>query len=122
MNDIASLFPADLDLGQSVNVSDRALAHPIGRGGRRYRKTPRPRRPSTYAILAELRRLLTEQGGTLSRGLRQIESVALAQAESLSDIAETLERVQARLVRIERAVFLVEVPTVPKHSRRRPLT
>jgi hypothetical protein len=30
--------------------------------------------------------------------------------------------VQRRLVAIERAVFLVEVPAVPKHSRRRPLT
>ncbi len=121
MADAAFLFPADLDLGQSVDLADRAFAHPIGHG-RRFRKTPRLRRPGPYAILAELRTMLIEQKGTLARGLRQIEATALAEAETLSDIAETLERVQQRLVRIERAVLLVEAPVVPKHSRRRPLS
>jgi hypothetical protein len=98
-------------------------AKPIGRrtGTRRRVLHARPRRPSTAAVLAEVRSLLRSEFGNVTVSLRQLERGSHMQLDIQSVTADQLERVLVRLVKIERHVELVESPQAPRISRRRPL-
>jgi hypothetical protein len=80
----------------------------------------RPRRPSTAALLAELRGLVRDGLGDVSATLRRIERGAFTQLQFQSVTADQLERVLVRLVRLERSLGVVEQPEAPRPTRARP--
>lgn len=98
-------------------------AKPIGRrtSTRRRALHARPRRLSPAAVLSEIRSLLRSEFGNVSLSLRRIERGARAQLDVQSVTNDQLERVFIRLVRLERALGVVEQPQTPHVRRRRPL-
>jgi len=97
-------------------------AKPIGRRtGTRLRVLhARPRRPPPAAVLSEIRSLLRSEFGNVSLSLRRIERGARAQLDVQSVTNDQLERVLIRLVRLERALAVVEQPQTPHVRRLRP--
>jgi hypothetical protein len=71
-------------------------------------------------VLSEIRSLLRSQFGNVSLSLRRIERGARAQLDVQSVTNNQLERVLIRLVRLERALGVVEQPQTPHVRRRRP--
>ena len=71
-------------------------------------------------MLAEVRSLLRSEFGNVSLSLRRIERGARAQLDVQSVTNNQLERVLIRLVRLERALGVVEQPQTPHVRRLRP--
>lgn len=112
--------PPLFELADDIPASrgNGACRAPIGR-----RRAPRPRanRASpTPALLVEIRGMLQREFGELARRQREIERQVQQHGELRRADGETLARVLARLVAIERGVGLVEAPVAPRPSRRRP--
>jgi hypothetical protein len=105
----------------SAAVARAVAARPIGRRTSARRRIPRtgPRRPSTTALLSEIRSLLHHELGNVAASLRRIERGARVQLDIQSVTADQLELVLARLVKLERAVGVVEQPKAPRISRHR---
>ena len=78
-------------------------------------------RPSTAAVLAEIRSLLRDELGNISATLRRLERGALMHLDFQSVANDQLDRVLVRLVKIERAVGICEQPIAPRISRHRAL-
>jgi hypothetical protein len=72
-------------------------------------------------MLAELRRLLQHELGDVALSLRRIERGARVQLEFQEVTNDVLDRVLVRLVKLERAIGVVEAPKAPRTDRRRPL-
>jgi len=90
-------------------------ARPIGRWRTvrpRLARPVRARRPSTAAMLAELRHLVRDELGAVVLQLRRIEQ----RADS-----ENIARLLRRLTAVERCLQLIEPTPAPRVSRRRPL-
>jgi hypothetical protein len=122
MNRSLELFP-DTDLGDRREPGG-GCARPIGRrpnGQARRPRVIRARRPSTAALLAEVRSLLHHELGNVGLSLRRIERGGRMQLEFQEVTNDALERVLLRLVRLERAAGVVEQPAAPRTDRRRPL-
>jgi hypothetical protein len=109
------LFPA-IDLGDRRHaVGVDGCSKPIGRraGGRRRRHQGRAR--STIAgQLLELRRLVEAQHEAV------IDELAALRRQRRSE-HESIPAVLRRITEIERHLRLVETPTMPRITRRRPL-
>jgi hypothetical protein len=119
--DALTLFP-DGALDARSRGPDACVA-PIGRygiGHRRRARSARPRRPSTAAVLSEIRSFMRDELGNVSATLRRIERGARAQLDVQSVTNDQLERVLIRLVRLERALGVIEQPQTPHVRRRRP--
>jgi uncharacterized protein YjbI with pentapeptide repeats len=116
----AELFPG---LDFSSRCARSGCVKPVVRrsGSRRRIHRTRPRRPSTMAVLAEIRSLLRDELGDISATLRRLERGALMQLDIQSVTADQLERVLVRLVKLERAVGICEQPVAPRIGRRWPL-
>jgi hypothetical protein len=71
-------------------------------------------------VLSAIRSLLRSEFGNVSLSLRLIERGARAQLDVQSVTNDQLERVLIRLVRLERALGVVEQPQTPHVRRRRP--
>ena len=71
-------------------------------------------------MLSEIRSLLRSEFGNVSLSLRRIERGARAQLDVQSVTNDQLERVLIRLVRLERALAVVEQPHTPHVRRLRP--
>jgi hypothetical protein len=81
----------------------------------------RPRRPSTAAVLSEIRSFMRDELGNVSATLRRMERGTRTQLDFQTVTNDQLERVLVRLVKLERAVGVVEQPQTPHIRRRRPL-
>jgi len=116
------LFPDLLDLNCPGPAGD-GCAKPIGRRmeAPRRRVPLRPPRPSTAALLSELRALMRAEFGSVVLSLRRIERHAGDQAGRRADDSEILANLLRRMTGIERTLALIEQPSAPRVSRRRPL-
>jgi hypothetical protein len=116
--DLFSEFDAGFDHERGAGC-----IRPIGRRTSTLRRVlrARPRRPSTAAMLGEIRALLQDELGNICVALRRIDRGALTQLQFQEVTNDQLGRVLERLVRIERHLDLVESPEAPRISRRRPL-
>ena len=117
--DALTLFP-DVVLDARSPGPDACLA-PIGRVRIRRPRIVRPRRPSTAAVLSEIRSFMRDELGNVSATLRRIEHGTRTQLDFQTVTNDQLERVLVRLVRLERALGVVEQPQTPHVRRRRPL-
>jgi hypothetical protein len=108
------LFPgADLGANAEPNGGCRA---PIGRRdhGRGRSRIIRPQRPSTVAVLRELRRLIEVQHAEV---LDEIERLKRYRR----DDDESGPAILRHVVEIRRALGLTELHIPARHSRRRPM-
>jgi hypothetical protein len=116
MND---LFPTDIDLGQR-RVSNGGCAEPIGRQGRSRRRSYRaPTRPTTLAVLTDIRRLLNSDLPSLRQGQQQLQQGQLGAASLLSETNDLLQHLLGRVSKLERAAGIVEQPQAPRPARNR---
>ena len=120
MND---LFPADVDFGQG-RVVNGGCADPIGKvPGRARRRSyhSTPPRPTTIAVLTDIRRLLTDDLPTLRHGQNQLRQGQHAQVSMLSETNDLLQHLLGRVSKLERTAGLVEEPQGPHPARSRRL-
>jgi hypothetical protein len=111
MDGLTELFPLDIDLGERAPGRDGCRA-PIGRLRAR---RPRARaRPSTAALLLELRRLLEQQHAELMDAIGGFRQQRRNEHESLPAVLR-------RICAIERHLRLTEAPQAPQPSRRHPM-
>jgi hypothetical protein len=116
MND---LFPADVNFGQR-RVVNGGCSEPIGKQERsRRRSYGNPStRPTTLAVLTDIRRLLTADLPTLRHGQNQLRQGQHAQASLLSETNDLLQHMLGRIHKLERAAGLVEEPPqAPRPTR-----
>ena len=112
--DTLELFPL---LAPSVQAHGDGCAKPIGRraAGRRRRAPSGPRKSAAVAgQLLELRRLIEQQHAELLDELRALRRQRRSEHESVPAVLR-------RITEIERHLRLVETPTMPRITRRRPL-
>ena len=106
------LFPPDVDLGQGCAVNS-GCSSPIGKGPGRPRRrsyNSAPPRPTTLAVLSDIRRLLTDDLPTLRHGQNQLRQGQHAQASLLSETNDLLNHMLGRIHKLERAAGHVEEP------------
>jgi hypothetical protein len=119
--DLGELFPG-VNLG-SGPVSGGCQS-PLGRHRRR-RPQPALRRyrpPSaTLMMLAGIRTQLGDGFANIKAALRCIEDDVARNADTLADLAETVDHLRTRITALERHNGSRPPPEVPLHSRRRPL-
>jgi hypothetical protein len=106
----AELFPS---LDFSSHRARSGCAKPIGRHARGRRRR-HASRPGILGQLLELRRVIEQQHAELMDELRTLHQARRIEHESLPAVLR-------RVTDIERHLRLVEVPTMPRLSRRRPL-
>ena len=110
--DTLELFP---DLVPSVPASSDGCTKPIGRRTRGRRRGSAPRKSAAIAgQLLELRRLVEQQHAELLDELRALRRQRRSEQESIPAALR-------RITEIERHLRLVETPTMPRITRRRPL-
>jgi hypothetical protein len=115
------LFPPDVDLGRRRSVNG-GCSEPIGKvldRARRRSYHSAPRRPTTLAVLTDIRRLLTDDLPSLRHGQSQLRQGQHAQASLLSETNDLLQHLLGRIHKLERAAGLVEEPQAPRPSRNR---
>jgi len=110
--DTLELFP---DLVPSVPANGDGCTKPIGRRTRGRRRGSAPRKSAAIAgQLLELRRLVEQQHTELLDELRALRRQRRSEHESIPAVLR-------RITEIERHLRLVETPTMPRITRRRPL-
>lgn len=117
MTDPAELFPIHSD---TRPPREGFATRPIGRR----RTAPRPRlrnRASALGMLAQIRSILDSQLGGMRQSLRGIEQETRRLANKQSELAESVARLQGRIVAIERNTAVRPLPEIPAHTRRRPV-
>jgi hypothetical protein len=121
MTDLAELFPG-VDLGSTPK--NGGCAAPIGRRqSRRAQPALRRFRPpsATVMMLASLRKQLGDGFTSVGIILKQMGSDVARTADSTADLVEAVDQLRVRLTSLERALGTIEAPSIPRHTRRRPL-
>jgi hypothetical protein len=73
-------------------------------------------------LLANLRSQLGDGFVTLGFAtLKRIEADVARNTDSTADLAEAVDQLRLRLTGLERSAGVIETPSIPRHTRRRPL-
>jgi hypothetical protein len=72
-------------------------------------------------MLAGLRTQLSNGFTKVEIILKQVGSDVARTADSAADLAEAVDQLRVRLTSLGRALGTIEAPSIPRHTRRRPL-